>query len=99
MMTIKLTSLLLAGLLCAASATTFAMSNDGADATGTQSGATSAPTPPPDNTPGTPSAGNNSDSGGGTGTNGGVNSSGSGTGGGTGPAGGGTGSAGGGTGS
>ena len=45
MMTTKFTSLLLAGLLCAASATTFAASNDGADATGTQSGATSGPNP------------------------------------------------------
>ena len=43
MITTKFTSLLLAGLLCTASATTLAMSNDGADTKGTQSGATSGP--------------------------------------------------------
>jgi hypothetical protein len=100
MMNSKITSLLLAGLLSVASAATFAGSSDGADATETQSGATSGPTTPPDHTPGEPSSGNQTDSGGSdTGTTGGASGSGSGAGGGTGAAGGGTGGAGGGTGS
>lgn len=99
MMTRKLTSLLLAGLLATASAASFA-ANDSTDATGTKSGGASTSTMPPDNTPGAPAGGNSSDGGGGTGTgtNGGASGSGSGAGGGTGSAGGGTGGAGGGTG-
>jgi hypothetical protein len=103
LMNLKMTSIFLAGLLSVASAATFAASGDGADATGTKSGATSGSTMPPDNTPGSPSSGNSTDSGGGsgTGTSGGASGSGSGSGagGGTGAAGGGTGGAGGGTGS
>ncbi|BFT62287.1 hypothetical protein [Pseudomonas moorei] len=57
MMNIKLTSLLLAGLLSAASLATYAASGDGANTTGTQSGATSGPVMPPDNTPGSSSGG------------------------------------------
>jgi len=85
MITRKLTSLLLAGLLATASAASFA-ANDGADATGTKSGGPTSTTTPPDNTPGAPSGGSGS------------SGSGSGAGGGTGSAGGGTGGAGGGTG-
>lgn len=106
MMNIKITSLLLAGLLSAASLATFAASSESPDATGTQSGAKSGSTTAPDhNTPAEPSGGNSS-SGGSSGSgssssgNGGnAGSSGSGAGGGTGAAGGGAGGAGGGTGS
>ncbi|NUU34874.1 hypothetical protein [Pseudomonas sp. C2B4] len=104
MMNIKITSLVLGGLLCAASLVTFAASGDDADATGIKSSATSGPVMPPDNTPTAPSGGNAGD-GGATGSSrgsaGSANGfgSGSGAGGGTGPAGGGTGGAGGGTGS
>ncbi|NSX08600.1 hypothetical protein HTX81_08425 [Pseudomonas lini] len=101
MMNIRITSLLLAGLLAGASANIFAASGDGADATGTKSGGISSSTMPPDNTPGSPAGGTSSDTHGssGTGTDGGASGSGSGAGGGTGSAGGGTGGAGGGTGS
>ncbi|MFJ7106782.1 hypothetical protein ACIQU2_03975 [Pseudomonas sp. NPDC098740] len=105
MMTIKMTSLLLAGVLSAMSVGIFAASGDGADATGTQSGSIGGSTMAPNNNPGQPSGGHNADGGnsgsgsssGGNGGNGG--NSGSGAGGGTGAAGGGTGGAGGGTGS
>ncbi|RON57445.1 hypothetical protein [Pseudomonas frederiksbergensis] len=104
MITRKITSLLLAGLLCTASFASYA-ANDGPDATGTKSGGVSGSTLPPNSTPGAPSGGkegnngtNSSGSGSGVnGSNGGT--SGSGAGGGTGAAGGGTGGAGGGTGS
>ncbi|QZP30266.1 hypothetical protein [Pseudomonas sp. DR48] len=98
-MNIKITSVLLVGLLCAASGAAYAVSGDGngADATGIQSGATRGSSLPPDNTPGSPASGSNA--GNGTGTSGGASGSGSGAGGGTGAAGGGTGGAGGGTGS
>ncbi|MBK5309351.1 hypothetical protein JFT92_05110 [Pseudomonas sp. TH35] len=100
MMNIRMTSLLLAGLVVTASANIFAASGDGAEATGTQSGGISSSTFPPDNTPGSPAGGTSSDThGSGTGTDGGASGSGSGAGGGTGSAGGGTGGAGGGTGS
>ncbi|WP_082377841.1 hypothetical protein [Pseudomonas sp. RIT-PI-q] len=106
MMNIKITSLVLAGLLSAASVATFAASGESPDATGTRSGATSGSTMPPDhNTPAEPSGGNSSSggsSGSGTsssGNGGNAGNSGSGAGGGTGAAGGGTGGAGGGTGS
>jgi hypothetical protein len=100
MMNIKITTLLLAGLLSATSLASYAESGDGADATGTKSGATSGPVMPPDNTPAAPSGGNAGD-GGATGSSSGSagGNSGSGAGGGTGAAGGGTGGAGGGTGS
>ncbi|MHC8349994.1 hypothetical protein ACYZT7_11635 [Pseudomonas sp. RT4P38] len=105
MMSIKMTSLLLAGVLSAMSVGIFAVSGDGADATGTQSGSISGSTMAPNNNPGQPSIDHNADGGnsgsgsssGGNGGNGG--NSGSGAGGGTGAAGGGTGGAGGGTGS
>ncbi|MVV47827.1 hypothetical protein EJA72_06130 [Pseudomonas sp. PB120] len=100
-----LSSLLLAGLLSAVAVGTWAASDDGADATGTHSGAISGSTLSPNNNPGTPSVGHDSrgdnrgsgSSSGGIGNSGGT--SGSGAGGGTGAAGGGTGGAGGGTGS
>jgi hypothetical protein len=94
-MNIKITSLLLIGLLCAPTGAAYAVSGNGADAT--QSGATRGSSVPPDNTPGSPASG--SSAGNGTGTSGGASGSGSGAGGGTGAAGGGTGGAGGGTGS
>ena len=56
MITRKLTSLFLAGLLATASAASFA-ANDGADATGTRSGGATSSTMPPDNTPGATSQG------------------------------------------
>jgi hypothetical protein len=98
-MNIKVTSLLLIGLLSTATGTAYALANNdnGADATGTQFGATRGSSVPPDNTPGSPASGSNA--GNGTGTSGGASGSGSGAGGGTGAAGGGTGGAGGGTGS
>ncbi|MEO6678017.1 MAG: hypothetical protein ABIO21_11630 [Pseudomonas sp.] len=104
MITTKFTSLLLAGLLCAAPLASYA-ANDSPDATGTKSGGVSGSTLPPNSTPGAPSGdsetknGTNSSSNGSgvNGSNGGT--SGSGAGGGTGAAGGGTGGAGGGTGS
>jgi hypothetical protein len=105
MMIIKVTSLLLAGVLCALSLGIVAASGDGADATGTRSGSIGGSTMVPNNNPGQPSSdqhanGSNSgsdSSGGGNGGN--AGNSGSGAGGGTGAAGGGTGGAGGGTGS
>lgn len=100
-MNIRLTSLLLAGLLSAAPLAALAASGDDADTIGPTSGATPNSTMPPDNnTPDEPSGDNgighgpSSDSG----TTG-VNGPGSGAGGGTGAPGGGTGGAGGGTGS
>ncbi|WPN49019.1 hypothetical protein [Pseudomonas sp. P8_241] len=105
MMNIRVTSLILAGLLSAASVTTFAASGDGADATGAQSGSIKGSAMPPDNTPASPSGGSGADGGatgsssGSSGSNTGSSGSGSGAGGGTGGAGGGTGGAGGGTGS
>lgn len=105
MMIIKMTSLLLAGVLSAMSVGTFATSGDGAYATGTQSGSIGRTTMAPNNNPGQPSSdqnanGGNSGSGSSGGGNGGnAGNSGSGAGGGTGAAGGGTGGAGGGTGS
>lgn len=104
MMIIKVTSLLLAGVLSALSVGIFAASGDGADATGTRPGATSGSTMVPNNNPGQPSIDHNADggnsgsdtSGDGNGGNGGnAGNSGSGAGGGTGAAGGGTGGAGG----
>nr|WP_314529242.1 hypothetical protein [uncultured Pseudomonas sp.] len=113
MKTLKITSLVLAGLMSAASLGAYAATGDGADATGTKSGSVGGSTMSPNNTPAMPSGGTGSGSGstpstgsgsgsgrgsgGSTGTNGGT--SGSGAGGGTGAAGGGTGGAGGGTGS
>jgi hypothetical protein len=105
MMSIKMTSLLLAGVLCTLSVGIFAASGDGADVTGTRSGSIGGSTMAPNNNPGQPSSnhsanGSNSgsdSSGGGNGGN--AGNSGSGAGGGTGAAGGGTGGAGGGTGS
>lgn len=103
-MKIKITSLLLAGLLSATSLATFAASNDDADVTRPKPRATGGPVMPPDNTPASPSGGNAGD-GGATGSSSGSAGSasgagsGSGAGGGTGSAGGGTGGAGGGTGS
>ncbi|WP_223526721.1 hypothetical protein [Pseudomonas sp. BF-B-26] len=105
MMSIKMTSLLLAGVLCTLSVGVFAASGDGADATGTRSGSIGGSTMAPNNNPDQPSSdhsanGSNSgsdSSGGGNGGN--AGNSGSGAGGGTGAAGGGTGGAGGGTGS
>lgn len=105
MMSIKMTSLLLAGVLSAMSVGIFAASGDGADATGTQSGSIGGSTMAPNNNPGQPSSdqnanGGNSGSGSsGDGNGGNAGNSGSGAGGGTGAAGGGTGGAGGGTGS
>jgi hypothetical protein len=105
MMSIKMTSLLLAGVLSALSVGIFAASGDGADATGTQSGSIGGSTMAPNNNPGQPSIdqnanGGNSGSGSSSGANAGnAGNSGSGAGGGTGAAGGGTGGAGGGTGS
>lgn len=105
MMTIKMTSLLLAGVLSAMSVGIFKASGDGADATGTQSGSIGGSTMAPNNNPGQPMSdhnanGGNSGSGSSGGGNGGnAGNSGSGAGGGTGAAGGGTGGAGGGTGS
>jgi len=103
MITKKMTSLLLAGLLCTASIASYA-ADDSADATGTKSGGVSGSTLPPNPTPGAPSGGkiktDNGTQGSGTGVNGSEGgASGSGAGGGTGAAGGGTGGAGGGTGS
>ena len=105
-MSIKMTSLLLAGVLCALSVGIFAASGDGADATGTRSGfSIGGSTMTPNNNPGHPSSdqhanGSNSGSGSADGAKGGnAGNSGSGAGGGTGAAGGGTGGAGGGTGS
>ena len=54
MMTIKMTSLLLAGVLSALSVGIFAASGDGADATGTQSGSIGGSTMAPNNNPGQP---------------------------------------------
>lgn len=106
MINLKISSLILAGLLSAVSVATYAASNDGADATGTKSGSTGGSTMAPNNTTGAPAAGSTSGSGSsgassssGTGTNTNGGTSGSGAGGGTGAAGGGTGGAGGGTGS
>ncbi|MGE8147752.1 hypothetical protein ACQKP7_21560 [Pseudomonas frederiksbergensis] len=104
MITKKITSLLLAGMLCTASIASFA-ANDGPDTTGTKSGGVSGSTLPPNSTPGAPSGGKETNNGtNSSGTGSGVNgsnggTSGSGAGGGTGAAGGGTGGAGGGTGS
>ncbi|WP_415759931.1 hypothetical protein [Pseudomonas sp. LT1P18] len=105
MMSIKMTSLLLAGVLSAVAVGTFAASGDGAEATGTKSGSIGASNMAPNNNPDHPSSdqnanGSNSGSGSSGGGNGGnAGNSGSGAGGGTGAAGGGTGGAGGGTGS
>jgi hypothetical protein len=105
MMTIKMTSLLLAGVLSALFVGIFAASGDDADATGTRSGSIRGSTMAPNNNPGQPSSDHNADGGNsGSGSSGGANAgnagnSGSGAGGGTGAAGGGTGGAGGGTGS
>ncbi len=99
MITTKITSLLLAGLLCAAPLASYA-ANDAPDATGTKSGGVSGSTLPPNSTPGAPSGGKEGNNGTGSGVNGSNGgTSGSGAGGGTGAAGGGTGGAGGGTGS
>jgi hypothetical protein len=88
MLNIKMTSLLLAGLLSAASLHTFAGSNDSPDTTGSKSGATSGPVMPPDNTPSAPSGGNAGDGGANGSSSGSAGgSSGSGAGGGTGSAG------------
>ena len=101
MMNIKMTSLLMAGWLSAASLATFAAPGDSPGAPGTAPGATRDSTLQPDNNrPGAPSGNNSrgqrpSSSSGSTG----VNGPGSGAGGGTGAPGGGTGGAGGGTGS
>jgi hypothetical protein len=105
MMIIKVTSLLLAGVLSALSVGIFAASGDGADVTGPRSGSIGGSTMAPNNNPGQPSSDHNANgsnsgsdsSGGGNGGN--AGNSGSGAGGGTGAAGGGTGGAGGGTGS
>lgn len=101
MMSIKMTSLLLAGVLCALSVGIFAAPGDDADATGTRSGSIGGSTMAPNNNPGQPSSDHNangsnsgSDSSG-SGNGGNAGNSGSGAGGGTGAAGG----AGGGTGS
>jgi hypothetical protein len=106
MMSIKMTSLLLAGVLCALSVGIFAASGVDADATGTRSGfSIGGSTMAPNNNPRQPSSdqnanGSNSGSGSADGAKGGnAGNSGSGAGGGTGAAGGGTGGAGGGTGS
>lgn len=105
MMIIKISSLLLAGVLSAVAVGTFAAPGDGADATGTHSGSIGRSTMVPNNNPDHPSSdhnasGGNSGSGSSGGGNGGnAGNSGSGAGGGTGAAGGGTGGAGGGTGS
>lgn len=99
MMTTKLTSLLLTGLLCVAATASFAAPYDSPHPADTRPGVTRGSTLSPDYTRSVPSAGNNSGSVSGTGTNGGASGSGSGAGGGTGAAGGGTGGAGGGTGS
>jgi hypothetical protein len=106
MMSIKMTSLLLAGVLSALSVGIFAASGDGADATGTRSGfSIDGSTMAPNNNPGQPSSDHNADGGNsgsaaaGGGNGGNAGNSGSGAGGGTGAAGGGTGGAGGGTGS
>ena len=101
MMNIRMTSLLLAGLLSATPLAAFAASGDGAGTTNTTSGATRNSTMLPDNKrPSAPSGdysrGQGSSSS--IGTTG-VNGPGSGAGGGTGAPGGGTGGAGGGTGS
>ena len=101
MMNIRMTSLLLAGLLSATPLATFAASGDGAGTTGTTSGATRNPTMLPDNKrPSAPSGdyGRGQSPSSSIGTTG-VNGPGSGAGGGTGAPGGGTGGAGGGTGS
>ncbi|WP_223543528.1 hypothetical protein [Pseudomonas sp. GL-B-12] len=99
MMNIRMTSLLLAGLLSTTPLATFAASGDGA--TGTAPSATrNSNMLPGNNRPSEPSA-NNSSSRGPSSSSGstGVNGPGSGAGGGTGAPGGGTGGAGGGTGS
>src|SRR5471030_3047891 len=83
MMNTKITALLLAGVLSAASVTTFAASND---SSGTSSGASSSATTSPNDSPA-------------TGSNGGASGSGAGTTGGTEPADGGTSAAGNGKGS
>lgn len=102
-MEIKITSLLLIGLLSATSLAAYAASDD-ADKTPPKSATTRGPVMSPDTHPSAPSGGNTGDSGAPgspRGNAGGINGfgSGSGVGGGTGPAGGGTGGAGGGTGS
>ncbi|EJM88808.1 hypothetical protein PMI34_03181 [Pseudomonas sp. GM74] len=101
MMNIRMTPLLLAGLLSAMPLATFAASGDGINATGTTSGATRNSTMLPDNNrPSVPSGANTSGRGPGSSIGStGVNGPGSGAGGGTGAPGGGTGGAGGGTGS
>ncbi|MGJ7515583.1 hypothetical protein ACSFE6_14790 [Pseudomonas baetica] len=106
MMNLKITSLMLAGLLSVTSQASFAAPGDDAGAAATKSGTTSRPVMPPDNMPASPSGGNAGDGGAtrsSSSTSGSANGSGfgsgSGAGGGTGPAGGGTGGAGGGTGS
>ncbi|EJM56969.1 hypothetical protein [Pseudomonas sp. GM48] len=101
MMNIRMTSLLLTGLLSAMPLVTLAASGDGADATGTTSGASRNSTVLPDNNrPSAPSSdiGRGRGPGSSIGSTG-VNGPGSGAGGGTGAPGGGTGGAGGGTGS
>jgi hypothetical protein len=104
-MTIKMTSLLLAGVLCALSVGIFAAPGDGADAKGTRSGSFGGSTMAPNNNPGQPSndqntnRGNSGSGSSDSGNGGNAGNSGSGAGGGTGAAGGGTGGAGGGTGS
>jgi len=105
MMNIRMTSLLLAGLLSATPLATLAASGDGngtgTGATGTTSGATRNSTMLPDNNrPGAPSGDYSRSHGPGSSIGStGVNGPGSGAGGGTGAPGGGTGGAGGGTGS
>jgi len=76
MMSIKMTSLLLAGVLCTLSVGIFAASGDGADATGTRSGSIGGSTMAPNDNPAQPSSDHNANS-----SNSGSDSSGSGNGG------------------
>lgn len=101
MMNIRMTSLLLAGLLSTMPLATLAASGDGPGSTGTAHGATRNSTMLPDNNrPGAPSGDNGRGHGSGSSIGStGVNGPGSGAGGGTGAPGGGTGGSGGGTGS
>ncbi|MGF6088846.1 hypothetical protein [Pseudomonas sp. 18173] len=101
MMNIRMTSLLLAGLLSAMPLAALAASGDGAGTTGTTSGATRGSTVLPDNNRSSAPSGDYSRGQGPSSSMGttGVNGPGSGAGGGTGAPGGGTGGAGGGTGS
>ena len=62
MINLKISSLILAGVLSAASFATYAASGDGADATGTPSGSTGGSTMSPNNTKGAPAPGSTSGS-------------------------------------